>query len=124
MIYLITGRADSGKTTYARNLSDRFWKNDIPNVVLDGDIVRGKFPTGYSDEERYKHIMRIAKFASLLEDEGYIVIIAIVAPKKIWRDEARSMFSMSKVVYTPGGWLWKGTSYEEPDKTEQMIRKN
>ena len=62
--------------------------------------------------------MRIACFSALLEAQGYTVIIALVSPKKAWRQEARAIFKESKLIYVPGGTLWKGTTYEEPDEEE------
>jgi len=117
MVYWITGRAKSGKTTLAKSLIEANKFKSI--VLLDGDEVREHFPgTGYSDEERYEHIMRIARFAAILEKQGFLVIIALVSPRKAWRQEARKLFRESKLIYLPGGHLWEGTVYEEPDEEE------
>ena len=116
MVYWITGRAGSGKTTLAKKMMADF--HCERTVLLDGDNVRKWFPAGYSDEERHAHIMRVARFAALLEEQGFVVIIALVSPKKEWRVEARSLFQESCLIYLPGGTLWLGTTYEEPDEEE------
>jgi len=118
MIIFITGKANSGKTTLAKRLRCQYplFLKDV--VILDGDNVRKHFPTGFSDEEREEHIMRIAKFAALLEEQDKTVIIALVAPRKEWRQKARALFNKSELIYVTGGTLWKGTTYEEPDQEE------
>ena len=56
LVYWITGRKHSGKTTLAYKIAKQ-----VDGIVVDGDHVREYFPTGFSDEERYDNIMRIAK---------------------------------------------------------------
>jgi adenylylsulfate kinase len=118
MVYWITGKASSGKTLYARRLKEQFEKLGEKVLLLDGDEVRQYFETGYTDEERREHILRIAAFASIAEDQGFLVIVALVSPKKEWRMDARKMFKHSMLIYVPGGCLWSGTTYEEPDHEE------
>jgi len=121
LIYFITGKAGSGKTVYAYRLKVDLmsvWWKFKPIVILDGDDVRKHFPTGFTDEDRERHIMHIAKIAALLEAQGVDVIIALVSPKKEWRQKARKLFKKSKLIYMEGGTLWKNTTYEEPDAEE------
>ena len=119
MIYWITGRKNSGKTTKAYQLAlELITKKGDSIFILDGDQVREKMPTGFSDQERHDHIMRIAGFASLAEEQGHTVIIALISPKKEWRQKAREMFRESRLIYVEGGELWEGTEYEEPDEEE------
>lgn len=118
MVYWITGKASSGKTLYARRLQEHFERLGERVLLLDGDEVRQYFETGYTDEERREHILRIAAFGSIAEDQGFLVIIALMSPKKEWRMEARKMFKRSMIIYVPGGTLWPGTIYEEPDHEE------
>lgn len=115
MIYWITGRAGSGKTTLAKKMAKVIGD---PILILDGDDVRKYFPTGFSDNERYEHIMRTAKIAALAESQGITVMIALVSPKSNWRIEARKLFQESKLIYLEGGSLWEGTTYEEPTDEE------
>jgi adenylylsulfate kinase-like enzyme len=113
MVYFITGKANAGKTTLANKL-----KKNYSAILLDGDDIRSYFPTGYSDNERYKHIIHMSKIAAMLESQGYIVIIAAIMPKRIWREDARKNCKETKLIYMPGGFLWKDTIYEEPHKDE------
>ena len=122
MIYWITGKRNAGKTVYAERLAKELREKGHQVAVFDGDAVRDKFPTGFSDAQRHDHIIRIARFAAVLEEQGIIVIIALVSPNRKWREEARALFRESILVYIPGGDLWEGTTYEEPNKEELNIR--
>ena len=100
MIYWITGRSNSGKTALANKIAEdlKYLGGGTHTLILDGDEVRKSFPTGFSDEERYNHILRIAKFASIAEKQGITVIIALISPKSKWRIEARKLFLRSKLM--------------------------
>ncbi len=118
MIYWLTGRANSGKTICSYRLAINLTREGKTTLVLDGDEVRGIVPADFSDQGRHDHIMRIAGFASIAEAQGLTVIIALVSPRKAWRQEARKLFKESKLIYMPGGEMWPGTTYEEPDGEE------
>lgn len=109
VVYWITGRTNSGKTTLAYRLAKQ-----TNGIVIDGDEVRKLFPTGYSDSERYDHIMRMANIAKIFESQGRIVIIACISPKRKWRKEAQALFKQCVEICMPFGELWEGTEYEEP----------
>jgi len=122
MIYWITGRSSSGKTVYAKRLKREFESLGTHVLFLDGDEVRDlTSDNNYDDEAREKHIMSIAKFAAIAERQGFIVIIALISPKKEWRMKARKLFNKSMLIYMPGGFLWEGTDYEDPDHEEMMV---
>lgn len=118
MVYFFTGKKGAGKTTSALKLALRLTKAGEQVVLLDGDTVRRYRPTGFSDEEREEHIMTVAAYAAILEAQRFVPIISLVSPKKEWRQKARMLFKESKLIYIPGGTLWEGTTYEEPDREE------
>lgn len=121
MIYWITGKSSSGKTVYSKRLKSHFERLGEKVLLLDGDDVRDRFDNQkYDDQDRLDHIMRIATFAAIAESQGFIVIIALISPKKEWRMKARKLFNKSMLIYLPGGILWEGTTYEEPDHEEMM----
>lgn len=122
MIYWITGRRNAGKTTLAYELKRALETIGRKVLLLDGDEVRAFFETGYSDKERYEHIMRIAKIAALAERQGFVVIIALVSPRAAWRIEASKLFQRYTLIYIEGGELWEGTYYEEPLPEENARR--
>jgi adenylylsulfate kinase-like enzyme len=121
MVYWITGRSSSGKTVYAKRLKRQFEEIGQKVLLLDGDEVRDQFDNQeYTDAKRLEHIMRIAGFAAIAEKQGFVVIIALISPKKEWRMKARKLFEKSMLLYMPCGHLWEGTDYEEPDHEEMM----
>lgn len=108
MVYWITGRKGSGKTTLAKRIALQ-----TNGIVVDGDAVREYFPTGYSYEERYANQVLIAHIAKLIEDQGKVAIIACVSPVLAIRKELQQIFDNCIEIELPGGTLWPGTTYEE-----------
>ena len=124
MVYWITGQSSSGKTVYAYRLKRHLEKVGDKVLLLDSDEVRNYFKTGFEDEDRENHIMRLARFAALAEIQGFTVIVAIISPKKEWRMKARKLLKESVLIYMPGGFMWEGTDYEVPDHEEMMCGGN
>lgn len=128
MVYWITGKSGTGKTTLAYKLAYNLTANGDPKVlVLDGANIRQYFPkSGFSEKARYDHIMTVAKYAAIAERQGHTVIIELYSPKKAWREEAAKLFKELRLIFCPGGpkELFDGSQYEEPGKEEivGMIR--
>jgi adenylylsulfate kinase len=120
MVYWITGRSSSGKTVYAHRLKKHLESGGHKILLLDSDVVRAYFDTGFEDADREIQIMRLAKIAAIAEEQGFTVIVAIISPKKEWRMKARKLLKESMLIYMPGGFMWEGTEYEEPDHEEMM----
>ena len=119
MVYLITGKAGAGKSHYSRALAKELIDEGVRVVVLDGDEFRDK--TGnqdFSDRGRLGNLLGAAHVAADLEKQGFVVVLAFIAPRKEWRDEMRSLWKESEVIYIPGGTLWAGTTYEKPTAPE------
>ena len=89
MILWITGNSGAGKTTLANQM-----KGD-DTIVLDGDDLRGIYPTGFSEEDRHNHNIRIAKLANLFHSQGFDVIVSVIAPYKRTRDEIQALTGCS-----------------------------
>lgn len=119
MVYLITGKARAGKTTYGMRLSQELRDAGEKVVFIDGDEFRGKHNNfDFTNEGRRRNLLGAADLAAELEQQGQIVIMAFIAPRKDWRDEMRAKWQYSRVIYIPGGMLWEGTTYERPDELE------
>jgi len=110
MIVWITGNSGSGKTTLARQLKTN------KAILLDGDTMRGIYPTGFSKGDRWEHNIRIAKIAKMLEQQGFDVIISLICPYKKLRNEAQEICNCG-FIYLAGGKKHKDYPYEmEKDK--------
>jgi len=122
MVIWISGKRSSGKTTYGKRLKVFLESLGGKVLLLDGDEIRDLAgDKDFTDEAREKHIMTTARFASLAEKQGFIIIICLVSPKKKWRMEARKLFDRSILIPLPNGELWEGTDYEEVGIEETMF---
>lgn len=115
MLFLITGKQAAGKTHYALALKAELEAGGRKVYLLDGDVFRHE--TGnkdFSDNGRFINLMTAAELGARKEQEGYIVIMAFIAPKVEWRKAIVKKFRASTIVYLPGGQLWPGSIYEAP----------
>lgn len=76
-IVWLTGNTGSGKSTLARALQPL-----TDAIILDGDVMRASISTDLtmSAEDRNEHNWRVARLAVVLRDQGYNVIVAVIAP--------------------------------------------
>ena len=118
MVYFITGRKNSGKTTLAYHLKEILESYGESVIVLDGGEIREYFPIGYSEAERHKRTFVIAKLAAMFEEQGVVPIIALLSEKKEWRNRTRELFKNSRLIYLPGGNGPEGVIYEVPESEE------
>lgn len=87
-----TGLPSSGKTTLSNALAKRFKEGRIKYHQLDGDEVR-KSPlskdSGYSFEDRERHLMRVAEVSRILIYHNIYILAAFVSPQKRVREKVR-----------------------------------
>jgi bifunctional enzyme CysN/CysC len=90
---LIYGPPKSGKTRAALELERRLFDEGAAVVVLDGQALRRGVSKdlGFSDEERSENLRRAAEIAKLLNDQGFTVILSMVAPDPAARARAREL---------------------------------
>ena len=87
----LTGLSASGKTTIAEALTDDLKTLGHRVEHLDGDLVRKMFPgTGFSREERDRHIKRVGYLAALLEKHDVCVVASFISPYREARDFVRT----------------------------------
>ena len=109
MVYWITGRKNSGKTTLAHKLAAQI----TGAVVIDADHFRTYKDFGYTPEGRIHNQECLVAFAHMLEDMGITPIIACVSPIKEVRARLQATFKECIEIQLPFGELWEGTTYEE-----------
>ena len=68
--------------------------------VLDGDNLRLGLnkDLGFAKEDRAENVRRVSEVAKLMMDAGLIVIVALVSPFRVDRDQARELFAKGKFI--------------------------
>jgi adenylylsulfate kinase len=89
----LTGYSGSGKSTIALGLERLMASKGYFTRVLDGDIIRTGINNdlGYSTEERYENIRRIAEVNKLFIQTGIITINAFISPTYEIRELAKKI---------------------------------
>jgi adenylylsulfate kinase-like enzyme len=100
MVYFITGLPGTGKTTAAEKLCDIIKeRTGIAPVHLDGDNMRKCWSRiGYEIEDRFENIFRIQMVAKLFHDYELDVVVSVVAPSKVSRNDFREAFKEGEYV--------------------------
>jgi adenylylsulfate kinase len=85
------GLSGAGKTTLANALADKLSTNKVK--VLDGDILRKGINNnlGFSNEDRFENVRRTAEIAKLFIEEGYWVVVALITPFEVMRQNNRKI---------------------------------
>ncbi len=100
MVIWLTGLSASGKTTIGKTLTNTLKTQGHRVEHLDGDLVRKMFPgTGFSREERDRHIKRIGYLAAMLEKHEVIVVASFISPYQEARAFVRSQCKNFLEVY-------------------------
>jgi adenylylsulfate kinase len=89
-VIFLTGLSGAGKTAIAKALAEELKKKQLLPVVLDGDDVRTAIQlTAFDEAARKQHNRSVGALAALLETQGHIVIVALIAPYREVRNEIR-----------------------------------
>ena len=77
-----TGISGAGKSTIAKELEKRLWKDGKQTILLDGDQVRHGLSgdLGFSPSDRTENIRRVGEVARLFFEHGNIVLCTFVSP--------------------------------------------
>jgi len=96
MIWWVRGNSKSGKSTLANRIADA--------IVLDGDILRTIWPgLGLSKEDRWEQNLRAARLAKELARQGHDVVIAVICPYLLLKEEVKKIIPEVKFVTLDGG---------------------
>lgn len=100
MVLWLTGLPASGKTALADRLYEYLSGKGLKVERLDGDTLRSMFPdTGFTKEERIRHVRRAGELAAKAEKEGAIVIASLISPYRETRSYVRSICSQFVEIY-------------------------
>ena len=96
----LTGLSGAGKSTIARRLEQRLFRQGVQSCVLDGDNLRHGLcgDLGFSVEDRRENVRRVAHAARLLLDAGHVVICALISPLAEDRAAARRLIPTGRFV--------------------------
>ncbi|MBN1968415.1 MAG: adenylyl-sulfate kinase [Candidatus Delongbacteria bacterium] len=89
----MTGLSGSGKSTLAFALEQKLFEMNYLSIVLDGDNLRHGLCSdlGFSESDRMENIRRVAQTAKLFNQNGVIVIVSLISPLTIGRENARNI---------------------------------
>ncbi len=96
----LTGLPRAGKSTIAFALEERLFAAGRKVQVLDGEEMRLGLNTdlGFSLHDRREHVRRTAEVARLFNDQGLIVLAALVSPTAEDRELARAIVGEERFV--------------------------
>jgi adenylylsulfate kinase len=142
----LTGLPSSGKTTLANAFSLLLSEQGVSVQILDSDDLRRRLTPHpiYSDEERDWFYNMVIFLAELLTENGVNVLISATAPRRAYRNQARSRIKRFAEVYVDcpeeecrkrdSKGLWEkadkgeitalpgaGVPYEPPDSPEVKV---
>lgn len=87
----LTGLPGAGKTTSARYLHGALTDRGISAVMLDGDLLRQGVSSdlGFSEADRAENVRRAGEIALLLAQQGFVVVVSLISPRRAARDAVR-----------------------------------
>lgn len=96
-----TGLPQSGKSTIAQELNNRFADEDKKCFVLDGDTLRKGLCSnlGFATHDRMENIRRAAEVAKIIYNLGYSVFAAFLTPSRMTRDIVKEIIPDVKFIY-------------------------
>ena len=116
----LTGNTGAGKSSIAFAAQEKL---DMSVVVLDGDEMRDTISEkeNLSAEGRRSHNLRVARLAKLLQSQGHLVIVSVIAPFKEVRKEIDDICSPEWVYVKRSGITDEKRPYEEPENARLVI---
>jgi adenylylsulfate kinase len=101
MIIQLCGLSGAGKSTLALNVKEKLVKSGRDVEIIDGDDYRRTLckDLGFSKEDRFENISRLAFVASKLSAHGIIVIISAINPFEHMRRLVARTYPNVKTVY-------------------------
>lgn len=148
LVVWMYGLSGSGKSTIANAAEKALHAQGRLVTLLDGDNLRSGLNAGlgFSNEDRKENIRRAAEVAKLLRHNGAIVLVSLITPKNVFRQQVREILGGEHYleVYIKASFeacqerdvkglyakakdgkvahfLGKTSSFEEPDNADLII---
>ena len=96
----LTGLSGSGKTTLALKLEKELFNMGYFTQILDGDNIRTGINSnlGFTDNDRFENIRRLAEISKLIMNCGIITICASISPSEKIRKMAYDIIGREDVI--------------------------
>ncbi len=96
----LTGLSGAGKSTLSLQLREALSARGMTAATIDGDALRHGLSRdlGFTPADRTENIRRAAELARLFNDQGFVVIAALISPYRRDRALARSIVGASRFV--------------------------
>ena len=96
----LTGVPGAGKSTLARNLERRLFREGVKTFVVDGEQLRFGLSADlrFTDADRSEQARRAAEVAHLFQRAGLVVIVALVSPFAADREYARALIGSDELT--------------------------
>lgn len=96
----LTGLSGSGKTTVAQEIEKELNQKGYLTQILDGDNIRTGINNnlGFSQDDRFENIRRIAEVSKLFLDCGIICINSFISPTKSIRQMAKDIIGEENFI--------------------------
>ncbi|MCB0497474.1 MAG: adenylyl-sulfate kinase [Cyclobacteriaceae bacterium] len=90
IVVWLTGLSGSGKSTIAKGVEHKLYKQGVITKLLDGDNLRTGLNgnLGFSEEDREENIRRVAEVAKLFVNAGIVTLCSFVSPTLKIREQA------------------------------------
>ena len=130
-IFWFTGNTGAGKTTvvtgvqqWLRTQKDSSLHHRV--IVLDGDVMRATISTDVdlSPEGRAKHNRRVARLAHALSEQGFVVLVSVIAPFADVRQEIDALCHPYWIYVAKDGLASDDRPYEPPEHPDLLLDHN
>lgn len=97
---LLYGPSGTGKTARAFDLERGLWDRGHAVIAIDGQMLRAGLSRdlAFTDEARSENLRRASEMATILLDQGFIVILSMVAPQADARARARALIGEDRFI--------------------------
>lgn len=101
LVVLLTGLSGAGKSTLATGLKQLLQEQHIKVCLLDGDQLRRGLcaDLGFSKKDRSENMRRSGEVAKLFAKEGFVTLIALIAPFQADRKRLRTSCIESTIPF-------------------------